>query len=408
LSDWQPYLIATLVGLLVGIERERSHPGDHRLGVRTFLLISLLGAVAGGLANPWLAALLGAFALGLILISYYTQTRTQSPKVDRGLTTEFAAGVIFCLSYASHQSPALALIVGPFVALILFSKSNLHRFSHAIQPSELEAVLVLLVGLVLIINLVPDRAIDSWNIFNPRRFGFLVLTLAALEFASYLLAKLVGEKKGFLLAGFLGGFVSSTAVLFTSARRASSLRTSWRGLAGAVVAAQLAALLELLLIVALISPPLLKGLLPPIVGTLATGGLALGILAQSKGKVASGKPLRSPLDWRNVFRLSFTLAGILAAVSVTQRWIGDRGTFALSFLTGLFELHGVSLANATLLSQGDLSLAAARASTLLAVSASLSAKVALAWLLHRGTFSKALTLIFSALAGILGFLGWLT
>jgi uncharacterized membrane protein (DUF4010 family) len=120
LDQWQPYLIAVVIGLLVGIERERAHPNQKAMGVRTFLLISLLGAIAGGLQNPWLATLLTAFALSLIVVSYFLQSSSKSSEIDRGLTTEFAAGLIFSLGFISHQSPSLAAMLGPLVAMILF------------------------------------------------------------------------------------------------------------------------------------------------------------------------------------------------------------------------------------------------------------------------------------------------
>jgi uncharacterized membrane protein YhiD involved in acid resistance len=51
LTQWKPYIIALAVGLLVGIERENSKADQKALGVRTFLLLSLLGAIASDLQN---------------------------------------------------------------------------------------------------------------------------------------------------------------------------------------------------------------------------------------------------------------------------------------------------------------------------------------------------------------------
>ncbi len=114
------------------------------------------------------------------------------------------------------------------MALILFSKTWLHRFTNAIKPSELQAALLLLLAGVSIISLVPDSPIDRWAIFNPRKFGYIVLILATLEFSSYVLTKMIGQKTGTLVVGFLGGLVSSTAVLVSTARRAKIEPKSWR------------------------------------------------------------------------------------------------------------------------------------------------------------------------------------
>jgi len=411
LNQWQPYLIAIVIGLLVGIEREKSnstHSSQHAMGVRTFLLISLLGVMAGGFESLWLSATLTAFALALILVSYFNQTHAQGVNVDRGLTTEFAAGIVFCLSYTAHQSPALSAIIGPVVAMILFSKSSLHRFTHAIKPLELKSALLLLLGGVVVVNLAPDHAIDPWKIFNPRKFGFLVITLGTLEFSSYVLSKLLGRKKGSLVVGFLGGLVSSTAVLLSSARQSAKQPKTWRIHLGAALAAKLAAFIELFLIVALISPSLLKNLVWPLSAALAFGLISLVVVTWKKEAASANINLKSPLDWKGVFRLSFILGGILAAISIAKYWLGDSGTFAISFLTGLFELHGVSLANSTMQKQGFLTAEVASLSILLAVIASLLSKIGISWVISRGIFSRALTGIFLSMIAIIVLVGWLT
>lgn len=407
MSQWQPYLIAMIVGLLIGIEREKAHPDQDTMGIRTFLLISLLGSLAGGLQTPWLAVVLAVFCMGLILTSYFFQSRMDDKKADLGLTTEFAGALVFCLGYAAHFIPTVAAILGPMVALILFSKTALHRFSHSIKPIELETALLLLLAGVVVINLVPDKAVDPWDVFNPHQFGILILTLATLEFSSYALVKIIGEKKGTLLVGFLGGLVSSTAVLLSSAKQAKRAPESWRTLASSALAAKLAALAELLLIVGLISTDLLLHVLAPILAALLAGGLILFILAWKSNGHDSGLALKSPLDWPGVLRLSLILGAILAALSLAEVWLGNQGTLVLSFVTGLFELHGVSLANATMFSQKQLGLETAKVSILLAAIASLVAKIAISWSIERKAFARTITAAFLPMAAVIVAIAWI-
>jgi uncharacterized membrane protein (DUF4010 family) len=408
MTYWQPYLIAAAIGLLVGIEREKSHPSQGTLGIRTFLLISLLGSVAKGIHNPWLGALVAAFSFGLILISYFNETRDKAKTIDRGLTTEFAAGLVFCLGYAAHELPALTAVIGPAVALILFSKTPLHHFTRSLKPAELEAALLLLLGVVVVVNLVPDAVIDPWRIFNPRKFGYLVLTLATLEFSSYAIAKVIGEKRGSLLFGFLGGFVSSTAVLLSSAKRAKNHPEQWRSPLCSTLAACLAALVELGLIVGLISTSLLLRLLPSLAAGLLFGTVALIIVSMRGSRSQSGIELKSPLDWSGVLRLSLLLAGILGAISLAKTLLGERATVFVSLLTGLFELHGVSLANATLFSHGQLSEQSASLNILIATVASFITKVAIGWVVGKGKFARGLTIIFLPMIAIFILMAWLT
>jgi uncharacterized membrane protein (DUF4010 family) len=408
LSHWQPYLIAAIIGLLVGIEREKSHPKSDSMGVRTFILMSMLGAIAGGLQSPWLPELIAAFAFGLILISYFNQTKGSAPGIDRGLTTEFAAGIIFCSGYAAHQSPILSAMMGPLVAILLFSKRSLHRFTNAVRPAELQAALLLLLGGVMVVELAPNKLVDPWGIFNPRKFGYLILTLAVIEFSSYLLAKIVGEKKGAFVSGFLGGLVSSTAVLLSSARRSAKNPENWHTLLSSAIAATLASLLELLLIVGLISHELFLRIAPPIGAGATIGGLSLFFLISRKIEHDQEQSLKSPLDWKGILRLSVLLGAILASISVAQLWLGDQATLAVSFLTGLFELHGVSLANATLFSQGQLSVESAGLSIIIAAIGSLMAKISISWAVNRGGFARGLSLILIPMAGFIALTAWLT
>jgi uncharacterized membrane protein (DUF4010 family) len=405
---WQPYLIAIVIGLLIGIERERAHPNQKTLGVRTFLLISILGAIAGGIGNDLIAVLLTLFALTLIAISYYSSSTSKSPDVDRGLTTEFAAGIVFGLGFAAHHIPTVAALIGPIVALILFSKSTLHRFSHKIKASELETALLLLLGAVVVINLAPDQTIDPWQVFNPRKFGYLILILATLEFCSYVAVKLLGEKMGSLVVGFLGGFVSSSAVLLTSARQAAKEPKHWKTFVSAAIVAKLAALIELLIIVGLVTPTLIRAVGPAVVAGLLVGSLALLVLQDRKSSRESSIQVRSPLDWKGVFRLAITFGTILLAVSFAKQWFGESGTLAMSFITGLFELHGVSLANATMLSEDQITYGAAATNIFVALVASLLAKTLVPAFITRGKFTQMLALVFSGMAVAIFLTAWLT
>lgn len=403
MNFWQPYLIAILVGMLVGMERERSHAAAETMGFRTFLLISLMGAVAGGAQNTWLPVLITIFVFGLILISYFTQTNTQTPNVDRGLTTEFAAGMVFALGYTSHSHPILSALLGPAVALLLFSKKKLHRVIRAIRSSELEAALLLLLMAVAIVNVVPDKVVDPWGIFNPQKFSYLVLTLGVLEFSSYVIVKAIGVGKGSVVVGFLGGLVSSTAVTLSSAKQFSKQPDSWSHFVISTVAAQAAAFVVLLFLVYFASPRLATELLPAVGSAIIACGAATVVLYKKNNPQSVQFEIKSPLDLRGVLRLALLLAAILAAVSISQKWIGSSAVYTLSFVTGLFELHGVSLANSTLFAQQQLSERVTTISIFIAIIASLISKVIIAWIFAKGKFARVLTVVFAVVAAVVTF-----
>lgn len=401
---WRPYLISCLIGLLVGVERERAQPARKAMGVRTFLLISVLGAAAGGLEGVWLPALITAFALSAIAASYVLFASVDAN--DHGLTTEFAAALVFVIAYISHQSPTLAAILGPAVALVLFSKRPLHKFTAVIKTSELQAAILILLLAVTVVGVVEDRVIDPWGIFNPKKFGLLVLILAVLEFLGYILTKLWGEKKGSLFSGFLGGLVSSTAVLLSSAKAAAKSDRAQRMHLISAIAAKCAALVEVLIVVALISGELALRLILPIGAGILAAAILLGLMGHHSKGSTSQLTLRSPLEFTSVLKLSGLLGLILAVVAAAQRWLGVSATQGVVFFTGLFELHGVSLATATMADRGQISLTDAADAIVLATAASLIAKAALAWIIARNAFSRNATLLFLGI-GLAIFAGFL-
>jgi uncharacterized membrane protein (DUF4010 family) len=407
LTELKPYIIALAVGLLVGIERENSKADEKAIGVRTFLLLSLLGAIAGDLQNFWLTAVISIFALGLIVTSYIIQIYSIPVRVQLGLTTEFAAAIVYTVGVAAHTSPILAATIGPLVALILFSKTPLHSFTHDLKPIELKAAITILLIAAVVIELAPNTTIDPWGLLNPRKFGYLILILATLEFSSYILLKVIGEKKGSIVVGFLGGLVSSTAVLISSVRQSIKSAESWRTFICSVLAAQMASLLELLVIVSLISQTLFLKLLPAVAAGIIFCGICLGLMWLKQIPQSSELVLKSPLDWKGVLRLSVIFGILLMLVSLAKNSFGQDAMYSLSFLTGLFELQGISLANATLFSHEQVSLNIASFSILLAVIASLIGKVSVSWFFSRSKFSAVLTLIFLPMISIIILVAWL-
>ncbi len=400
LELWQAYLISTAIGLLIGIEREKSHPNGQSMGVRTFVLIALLGAVAGGLEKLWISALISAFCFVLIALSYFNMTRAKQ-RPDIGLTTEFAAGIVFALGFLSHTRPVLISVLGPAVATVLFAKAPLHSFTRQIKKSEMQAALLLLLVGVIVVNLLDDRVIDPWGIFNPRKFGILILVLAALEFGSYILSKVLGQKSGSMVLGFVGGLVSSTAVMLSSAKMAAKTPSAWRSRAISAIAAKLAALMEAALILAMVSTGLFVKLILPLGGCFLVGAGALVLLTFRSKDQKENFELRSPLDWRGIIRLAVLLGILLGLIAIVRRSLGESATLAVTFLGGLFELHGITLANATMFASDQLSLESAIYGILVAVTASLVAKIFIAWMTVRNSFSTAITVIFISMIAAL-------
>src|SRR5215831_6073143 len=135
-------LVAVGIGVVLGLERERVKAEEGGLGVRTFSLIALAGAVAGfldeGLGLPWFA--LGLFAAVVVLIvSLYVVTALRG---DTGITTETSALLCFVLGLLCARGRLqFAAGVAVAMAMLLALRDWLHRLAHRIEAADVEATL---------------------------------------------------------------------------------------------------------------------------------------------------------------------------------------------------------------------------------------------------------------------------
>jgi uncharacterized membrane protein (DUF4010 family) len=128
------FATAILLGALVGIEREKRKDEEetgHIGGLRTFILLSLLGAAAGWLSQnssaPWILAV-GLLTVGALVVAGYFVT-VREGEADKGLTTEVAAIIVFLLgAMVMLGYEALAIGLGVVTAAVLAYKQPLHGF----------------------------------------------------------------------------------------------------------------------------------------------------------------------------------------------------------------------------------------------------------------------------------------
>lgn len=113
-------LLALVFGATVGLERESSNPNDpHVGGIRTFSLISLMGALAGIFYQHQYESLALIIVIGffLLLISYYITEALHTK--DFGITSELSAIATFLLGLMVMLSIIpLQIIVAIFVVIV--------------------------------------------------------------------------------------------------------------------------------------------------------------------------------------------------------------------------------------------------------------------------------------------------
>jgi uncharacterized membrane protein (DUF4010 family) len=161
--------VAPGLGILLGLERQRTHGGDAAFaGVRTFTLISLLGASAAYLHSQfdlaWLGLAFFAAVAALTTVSYAITAQ----RGDIGITTEVTALLAFLISALcvwGQVGLAAALTVASLLLLSL--REWLHQLAGRLAPADVEATLKFAIITVIIAVLSNTLVRTAWQFRWP-------------------------------------------------------------------------------------------------------------------------------------------------------------------------------------------------------------------------------------------------
>lgn len=355
--------IALGIGLLVGLEREWS---QKDVGVRTFSITALLGCLSV-LISPQLAAIsLG----GVLLLVAFMNGR--SLLVDRSLemTTSVALLVTFILGVLAGQGHLFTPVASAIVMTMLLAwKTELQRFAGDLKLSEIRgAVLLGLIGFV-IYPLLPNRFIDSWHLLNPRQSWLIVIIVAGLGFANYVLLRIYSNR-GLYYTAVLGGLVNSTATAAELARTVSPKSEGSNTLVALVLLTSVAMFVRNLVILAIFAPASVSIAIWPLLAMTA-GALIFAWKERARGaEQVRSLDLDSPVSLRHVLNLGaiFVLMEIVGTIGA--RYLGKFGFLALSLLGGTVSSASTTAAAATMAIHGKLSANVAGVATVFASIAS--------------------------------------
>ena len=167
--EYLPRFITSLaVGLLIGLERERSPAA--KAGLRTFALVALFGTVAAMLseetATPWLLTG-GLLVVGLMIIVAYLREREES--ADPGTTT--VAAIVLCYGLGAmiwHGYSTLAVMLAIVTTMLLYFKSELRGITQKLSRRDLTSMLQFAVLSFIILPILSDRNFGPYDALNPR------------------------------------------------------------------------------------------------------------------------------------------------------------------------------------------------------------------------------------------------
>ncbi|HEX7004011.1 MAG TPA: DUF4010 domain-containing protein [Trueperaceae bacterium] len=397
-------LVATLLGFLIGLERERKREtqGSIFAGIRTFPLISLYGAVTGQLmddAGPML--LVAAFLALAVLVALAYWRETAGEKI--GGTTEVAVLLAFGLGVMAGSELIVPALAGGVIATgVLSLRQELRHLSAAATRQDLFAVVQFAAVSLVVLPLVPDETFGPWGVWNPRTIWLLVVFISGVSFVGYVLSKWIGARRGIGISGLLGGLASSTAVTLSFSEQSKQRPQLAPVYVVGALAASAVMAPRLVAILGLVQPALILPALLPLAAIfiVSAAGTLLALRSSARSDASSAK-IANPFELRTALQFALLFAIVLLIARAAQEYLGATGVYLASIIAGVTQLDAITLSLATQVSDGLDPVVGARGLALAAAANSIF-KAGLGLTLGAKAFGRGVlvTLLVAAAAGV--------
>ena len=397
-AEIYPILVALLIGALIGTERQRRLAEDKVRGVaglRTFVLIALLGSLCATLADHYgpgfAVAALATFTI--LVAAGYASSVSALGRID--FTAAVAAVVTFTLGMLTTfpdsilMSVALAIIT----TWVLATRAVTHHYVEALSETDLLDTLKMGIIALVIYPLLPETPLDPWGVLNPRQIWLFVVLVSLVGYVGYILIRILGTERGLSLTGVLGGLVSSTAV---ASAMASEVKENNEMLSSAVFATAIASCTmfpRMLFIVLVANKDLFLALLPNLL-IMTMVGVVLAYLLVRKN-TTRGKDVKMKDPFRIIPALTFGafFAFVLLISKLAGIYFGDAGIYAASIVSGLADVDAITLTLSTL-AKSTLDPNVAVASITIAAITNTLVKLCIAYVLGTREFGNRIAAIF--------------
>lgn len=376
-SDIARIALAGALGLFLGLEREWS---KKSAGIRTFSLISLLGAVFTVLDQTVLLLLGGV----LVIVQSVLLAVEGFFEEDEGLSLTTSVSMLVAYGVGSLVASGrilVAVTVTVLSSLLLVLKRELHSFAWGLSREEIRSVTEFAIIAFVVYPLLPVEPVvlqqsGTSLTIEPRVIWLMVVSVAGIGVVNYAIVQTYGGR-GIAVTGFFGGLASSTAVvgaLLDHVRQhpaASSFAVAGILLANAAMAAR-----NLVIAVAFtLGSGLLVGALLPL-GTVIVGSIAIAALT-ADWKENVDITLETPFSLRNALLFGVLFLVVVVAGGLAQALFGRVGLYATMALSGLISSGGATTSAVLLYRGGGIDAPTAVVAVLIATAASIVVKVGL-------------------------------
>ena len=352
-ADIYPFIVALLIGALIGTERQRRMIEDKVRGVaglRTFILIALLGCLCSALAQHYGSGFaIASMATFTILVSVgYATSVSALGRVD--FTAAVATVVTFALGMLAGfpDNTLLAVALSIITTWVLATRSITHRYVEALSETDLLDTLKMGIIALVIYPFLPETTLDPWGVLNPRQVWLFVVMVSLIGYVGYILIRILGAERGLGLTGVLGGLVSSTAV---ASSMAAEVRENRKILPSAVFATAIASCTmfpRILFIVLVVNRELFLALLLPMLLMTLVGFVLSYLLVRKSGSPGKDMNVKDPFRIIPALEFGAFFALVLVISKLASIYFGDAGVYAAGVVSGLAETDAIALTMASL------------------------------------------------------------
>ena len=354
-TPWLSFAVAVALGLLIGIERERSKgqgPERRPAGLRTFTLASLLGAMAFHAGGLLLLGIAIAAVATLAALSYL-----QSHETDPGLTTEIGLVATPILGAIAMSDAMLASGLAAAVAVIFAAKAPLHRFVKGVlTDAEVADGLLFAIATLVIWPQLPDRYMGPLLALNPHKLWLLVILILAIGACGHMATRALGARFGLPLSGLASGFVSSTATIGAMAGRAVKEAPAMAACVAGATLSTVATFVQMALLLFVIDLQTLVVIAPALAAggmVAAIYGLVFTLAALRSTQHMSTTPGRA-FSPKTALALLTTMVIVLVATAALKEWLGEVGLVVATAIAGLVDTHTAAISVGSLVAAGKL------------------------------------------------------
>ena len=259
----------------------------------------------------------------------------------------FGVGAYLVVGYRE-----VAIAIGGGIAVLLHFKGQLHGIAARLGEDSKSIMQFALISMV-ILPMLPNRTYGPFNVINPRQIWLMVVLVVGIGLGGYIAYKFFGAKAGLLLAGLLGGIISSTATTISYSKRSAKQELADNAAALVILLASTVSCVLVLVEIGAVAPGFLRTAVLPlslVVVTLALLSLPLWFLHSKSNDEMPIQGNPSELKGALYFALLYTF--ILFAIAAVKNRYGARGLYVVAAASGLAEVHALALSTAQLVESG--------------------------------------------------------